>query len=98
MKYFLKKINLPRNIIDKIYKFLDYTNEIKNIKKIWFKRLIHPDFSYYDKNMIKYHLNNENMMLSILLKNNSYDIINNIHKNNLKDSKNNEFYKKYFFS
>ena len=38
------------------------------------------------------------MMLSILLKNISYDIINNIHKNNLKDSKNNEFYKKYFFS
>ena len=49
MKYIFQKINLPRNIIDKIYEFLDCTNEIKNIKKIWFKRLIHPDFSYYDK-------------------------------------------------
>lgn len=92
MKYFIKKLNLPLEIQDKIYSFLDYTECIKNLNKIWYKRLISKDYYYYSKyyaigikknNFINLCLKQEEKGLHILLNQKAYNIINNIHQSHL---------------
>lgn len=87
IKYIIKKLPLPLDIIDNIYSYVDLLDEIKNIKKVWFKRLITEDFYLYsldDCPLTKYLLMNEETMLNILLKNNAQNLIRNIHYKNLK--------------
>ena len=82
MKYYIKKIKrFPLEIVDIIYSYLP-SIEI-NKEKIWYKRLITPDFKYYDPKNIKYCLIREQVLLKILLDQKAYNIINNIHKDNL---------------
>ena len=92
MKYFIKKLNLPLEIQDKIYSFLDYTEYIKNLNKIWYKRLISNDYYYYSKycaigikkfNFIDLCLKREEKGLHILINQKAYNIINNIHQSHL---------------
>ena len=87
IKYIIKNLPLPNDIIDNIYSYLDLLVEIKKKEKIWFKRLITDDFYLYsrdDCSLTKYLLIKEEDMLKILLKNNAYNLINNTHKSNLK--------------
>ena len=44
----MKNIHLPQDLINYIYSYLDLYSEIKEEKKIRFKRLIHPDFHIID--------------------------------------------------
>jgi len=92
MKYFIKKLNLPLEIQDKIYSFLDYTERIKNLNRIWYKRLINHDYYYYSKYhaigiknnyFINLYLKREEKGLHILLNQKAYNIINNIHQSHL---------------
>lgn len=86
MKYILKNLNLPIEVIDIIYSYLDYISSIKTLDKIWYKRLITPDFYSYQKENILfrvYLLKREESMLNILLKNKVYDMIESIHMSNL---------------
>ena len=82
MKYFIKKLNLPLEIQDKIYSFINYTDTIKNLNKIWYKRLITNDY-YYCK-LVKLQLKKEEQQLKILLNQKEFKIIDNIHKYNNK--------------
>ena len=83
MKYFIKKINLPMDIIDEIWKFVDNFYFIKNLPVIWYKRLITEDYLYY--NTIHKHLclKQEENALKILKKSNATLLIQNIHNKNL---------------
>ena len=92
MKYFIKKLNLPLEIQDKIHSFLDYTECIKNLNKIWYKRLINHDYYYYSKYhaigikknyFINLCLKREEKGLHILLNQEAYNIIDNIHQSHL---------------
>lgn len=83
MKYFLMKIKkLPIDVIDLINSYLPTIKLEK--KRIWYSRLISPDFNYYDKSNMIYCLNREKILLDILIYQKAYHIIDNIHKNNLK--------------
>lgn len=87
IKYIIKKLPLPLDVIDNIYSYIDLLLGIKEQKTIWFKRLITDDFYLYsldDCSLTKYLLMNEETMLNILLKNNAQNIIRNIHYKNLK--------------
>ena len=83
MKYYLKKkLKLfPKEIIDKIYSYISILVITK--KKIWYSRLITPDYKYYSVLNISYRLNREKVLLDILINQKAYDIIDNIHKNNM---------------
>ena len=79
-------MKLPRELVNYIYSYLDILSEIKKEKKIRFKRLIHPDFHIVDHNTLYFkrsYLKHEEKMLKILLKNNQFNIINNIHMQNI---------------
>tara|TARA_Y100000022_G_scaffold197932_1_gene207346 strand:+ start:1040 stop:1321 length:282 start_codon:yes stop_codon:yes gene_type:complete len=92
MKYFIKKLKLPLEIQDKIYSFLDYTECIKNLNRIWYKRLITRDYYYYSKwcavglkndYFINLCLKREEKGLHILLNQGAHNIIDNIHQSHL---------------
>ena len=83
MKYILLNLNLPLEIINHIYSYLNnltILNSIKKKRKIWYKRLITKDYLYYP---IKIYLLQEEKQLKILKKIKAYKFINNIHSNNL---------------
>lgn len=97
MLYFIYKLKLPVDVAILIYEYVDNFYEIKNLKKIWYKRLITDDYYYYSKLYYTRNVNNpkkyslihlcfkkEEEKLKILLKNKAYDIIENIHMHNLK--------------
>lgn len=85
MKYIFKNVNLPLDIINYIYSYLNYIHDIKNLNKIWYKRLITPEFIYFsdDLKFKKYFFKKEEKMLNILIKNKVFDMINAIHFRNL---------------
>jgi len=86
IKYIIKNLPLPNDIIDNIYSYLDLLIEIKKKDKIWFKRLITDDFYLYSRDdcpLTKFLLIQEEGMLKLLLKNNAYNLINNTHYSNL---------------
>ena len=87
IKYIIKQLPLPLDVIDNIYSYIDFLSGIKEQKIIWFKRLITDDFYLYsldDCRLTKYLLMKEETMLKILLKNNAQNLIRNIHYANLK--------------
>ena len=94
MKYIIKKLKLPEDVINIIYSFLDILYEVKNLKKIWYKRLITPDYHYYpQKIQLRKHLfKKEENMLNILIKNNVLDMIDAIHIRNLNESTFTKYY------
>ena len=83
MKYYLKKkLKLfPKEIIDKIYSYISILVITK--KKIWYSRLINPDYKYYSVLNISYRLNREKVLLDILINQKAYHIIENIHNKNI---------------
>ena len=88
-KYAIRKLELPEELIDVIYSFIDPYVYIKNLPHIWFKRLVDNSLSYYpeDKSLhpflTKHFLKNESNLLRILMKNDAYNLINNHHLRNL---------------
>ena len=79
-------MKLPSDLVNYIYSYLDLYTEIKEEKKIRFKRLIHSDYHIIDHNTLYFktsYLKHEEKMLEILIKNNAYNIINNIHMCNI---------------
>jgi len=93
MKYIVKKLLLPEDIINVIYSFLDIFGDIRNLKKIWYRRLITPDFSYYHQKILfrNYLFKKEERMLSILIKNEVFDMIDAIHIRNLNELTSNKY-------
>lgn len=85
MKYFIKNLNLPDDIINYIYGYLDNYYFIKN-NNILFKRLKNSDFEYYmhNKYLLKLALKREERILNILINQKAYGIIYNIHLHNIK--------------
>lgn len=85
IKYVLKNISLPIEMVDYIYSFIDPLIEIKESKKVRYKRLVSNDFYYSipEFPIRKYVFKQEEKTLEILLKNKAYHIINNIHMHNL---------------
>ena len=72
-------------MVDYIYSFIDPLIEIKESKKVRYKRLVSNDFYYSipEFPIRKYVFKQEEKTLEILLKNKAYHIINNIHMHNL---------------
>ena len=86
IKYLIKRLKLPLELTNYIYSYLDIYIEIKKEKRFRFKRLIHNDFHIIDHDSQYFktcYLKHEEKSLEILLKNNAYDIINNIHMYNI---------------
>jgi len=76
---------LPIELINIIYSYIDQLSEIKQPKRFRFKRLISKDYFYgFEDTMLqKVILKQEEKTLQILLKNKAYNIINNMHNNNM---------------
>jgi len=85
IKYLIKRIKLPIELINIIYSYIDQLSEIKQSKRFRFKRLISKDYFYgFEETMLqKVILKQEEKTLQILLKNKAYNIINNMHNNNI---------------
>ena len=95
MKYFIKKLNLPIDIQNIIYSFIDYTEQIRNLPAVWYKRLINYKlyalYNYwydtgncYIKCMKRqYYINlcleHERNHLLSLVKRKAFHVISNIH-------------------
>jgi len=96
MKYFIGKLNLPLDVQNVIYSFINYTENIKNLPIIWYKRLINVRLYaqcnyWYDKGncFIKdmkrqYYINlcleREKNKLSELMNKNAWHVISYIHR------------------
>ena len=76
---------MPIELINFIYSYLDLLVEIKKPIRFRFKRLISDDYFYgFEDTMLqKVILKQEEKTLQILLKNKAYNMINNIHSNNI---------------
>ncbi len=86
MKYYLLKLKIfPMELVDYIYSYVDTLYNIKNVPKIWYKRLITIDYYYYSKRHRRLCLHNEELQLRILKNCKAYHIINNIHRHNLEN-------------
>lgn len=85
IKYLLKNLKLPIELINVIYSYVDLLVEIKQPKRFWFKRLISKDYFYgfQDSILQKVILKQDEKTFQILLKNKAYNIINNIHNSNI---------------
>lgn len=86
IKYILKNLPLPMDMVNEIYSFIDPLRQIKNLPPIWYKRLIGREFHLYadfGPTFLKHLFKNEEAMLSILKKNNAYNLITNMHLRNL---------------
>jgi|MDTG01.3.fsa_nt_gb hypothetical protein len=83
IKKILNNLKLPFDIINNIYSYADPFYEIKNKNKVWYQRLITKEYVYYPKEHKKLYLKREEKMLRILLDQNAYTIISNIHNHNL---------------
>jgi hypothetical protein len=88
-KYAIRKLELPEELIDVIYSFIDPCVYIKNLPSVWFKRLVDKSIYYYpdDKSnhpfLTKHYLKSEGKLLDILVKNKAYNLIRNHHLRNL---------------
>lgn len=86
MKYYLLKLKIfPMELVDYIYSYVNTLDCIKNVPKIWYKRLITIDYYYYSKRHRRLCLYNEELQLRILKNCKAYHIINNIHRSNLEN-------------
>ena len=85
IKYLLKNLKLPIELINIIYSYVDLLTEIKKPTRFRFKRLISGDYFYgFEDTMLqKVILKQEEKTLQILLKNKAYNMINNIHISNI---------------
>lgn len=85
IKYLLKNLNLPIELINIIYSYVDLLVEIKKQKRFRFKRLISGDYFYgfHDSVLQKVILKQEEKTYEILMKNKAYNIIHNMHNNNM---------------
>ena len=68
IKYIMRNIELPSELITHIYSFIDDKTKIKKLPEIWFKRIISPDYQYYSSKMKRMCLAVEERMLNILIK------------------------------
>jgi hypothetical protein len=88
-KYAIKDLNLPCEVIDFIYSFIDPYTYIKQLPEIWFKRLVDKSLHYYPEDkeshpyLTKLFLRSEATQLRILLKNNGNNLIKTVHYKNL---------------
>ncbi len=83
IKYILRNIPLPLEIINHIYSFIDDKIIIKNLPEIWYKRIISSDYQYYSTNTIRSCLALEERLLKMLIKNKTFNIIHNMHRYNI---------------
>ena len=68
IKYILKNLPLPMDMVNEIYSFIDPLRQIKNLPPIWYKRLIGREFQLYadfGPTFLKHLFKNEEAMLSI---------------------------------
>jgi hypothetical protein len=83
MKYFLLNFKIPMELIDYIYIFIEPTVliEIRNLTKIWYKRLIHENLKLFSfqRIKIKYQLRQEEQVLESLIKEKAFKLIEDVH-------------------
>ena len=85
IKYIMRNIELPSELITHIYSFIDDKTRIKKLPDIWFKRIISPDYQYYSSKMKRMCLAVEERMLNILIKQGAFNIIHNMHRYNIEN-------------
>ena len=83
MKYFLLNFKIPMELIDYIYIFIEPTFliEIRNLTKIWYKRLIHENLKFFSfqRIKIKYQLRQEEQVLESFIKEKAFKLIEDVH-------------------
>lgn len=85
IKYIMRNIELPSELITHIYSFIDDKTKIKKLPDIWFKRIISSDYQYYSSKMKRMCLAVEERMLNILIKQGAFNIIHNMHSYNIEN-------------
>ncbi len=86
IKYILRNLLLPIELINYIYSFIDDKIQIKNLPEIWYKRIISSDYTYFARGSGKYIcLSIEERLLNMLIKNNAFNMIHNMHRYNIEN-------------
>ena len=90
MKYFLLQLQIPIELINYIYYFIEqpYLTSIKNLEKIWYKRLIHKSLKFFSfqKIKIKYQLRQEEQILQSLIHEGAFKLIEDVHTNTIENA------------
>ena len=83
MKYFLLHFKIPMDLIDYIYTFIEpiCLKDIRNLTKIWYRRLIHENLKFFSFQRIKlkYQLRQEEQILESLIKEKAFKLIEDVH-------------------
>lgn len=85
IKYILRNISLPSEMITHIYSFIDDKTKIKQLPIIWYKRIISPDYQHYSPKTKRLCLAVEERMLNMLIKQGAFNIIHNMHHYNIEN-------------
>jgi len=85
IRYILRDLLLPVELINIIYSFIDDKTHLKNLPTIWYKRMISPDYKYYSKNSIRICLSIEERILDMLIKKKAFNTIHNSHQFNIEN-------------
>ena len=85
IRYILRDLLLPVELINHIYAFIDDKLEIKKLPTIWFKRIISSDYKYYSKNSIRICLSVEERLLNMLIHEKAFNAIHNSHQFNIEN-------------
>lgn len=85
IKYIMRNIELPSELITHIYSFIDDKTKIKKLPEIWFKRIISADYQYYSSKMKRMCLAVEERMLNMLIKQGAFNVIHNMHRYNIEN-------------
>ncbi len=85
IKYILRNLLLPVELINHIYAFIDDKLQIKNLQEIWYKRIISSDYKYYSKNSIRICLYVEERLLNMLIREKAFNTIHNSHQFNIEN-------------
>ena len=85
IRYILRHLLLPVELINHIYAFIDDKLQIKNLQEIWYKRIISSDYKYYSKNSIRICLSVEERILNMLIEKKAFNTIHNSHQFNIEN-------------
>ena len=85
IKYLIRNIDLPPEMINHNYSYIDDKIKIKTLPLIWYKRIISPDYRYYSPNTKRLCLAVEERMLKMLIQHKTFNIIHNMHDYNIEN-------------
>jgi hypothetical protein len=85
IRYILRDLLLPVELINIIYSFIDDKTNIKKLPVIWYKRIISSDYKYYSKYSIRICLSVEERLLNMLIHEKAFNTIHNSHQFNIEN-------------